>query len=144
MEKPEDNVEVVGGEEGKEAEKDDVEDGAEGVGGGEGEAADEDGVEVVAEPPSYTTQAVNYMTPDQAHAAVTRGLLTVPQMQRLLGGPSLTHKKLLRELLMTKAAVEAKAAAEAEAAAEASTSISTRPVAEAATTAPARSRGLVG
>ena len=58
MEKPEDEVEVVGG--------------------GEGEAADEEvGPYVVAEPPSYTNQAVNDMAPDQAHVAVTRGPLTV-------------------------------------------------------------------
>ena len=63
---------------------------------------------MVAGPPSYTNQAVNDMTPDQAHAAVARELLTVPQMQRLLGGPPLTNKGLLRRLL----AAEAKAAAQ--------------------------------
>ena len=43
-------------------------------GGGEGTAADEEVVpNVVAEPPSYTNQAANGITPDQAHAAVARG-----------------------------------------------------------------------
>ena len=88
------------------------------AGGREGKAADEEAVpNVVAEPTSYTNQAVNDVTPDQAHAAVARGLLTVPQMQRLLGGPPLTNKVLLRRLL----AAEAKAAAEIKAAEAAKT-----------------------
>ena len=67
VEKPEDRVEVVGG--------------------GEAEAADEEAVpNVVAEHPPYTNQAVSDMTPDQTNAAVARGLLTVPQMNRLVGG----------------------------------------------------------
>ena len=51
---------------------------------------------MVAEPPPYTSQAVYYVTPDQAHAAAARGLLKVSQMQRLLGGPPLTNKGLFR------------------------------------------------
>ena len=72
---------------------------------------------VVAEPPSYTNQAVKNMTEGQAHAAVARGLLTVPQMQRLLGGSPLINKELLRRML----AAEAKAAAEIKAAEAAKT-----------------------
>ena len=61
------------------------------VGGGEGEAAYEEALpNVVAGPPSYTNQAVNDMFEDQAHAAVARGLVAVPKMQRLLGGSPLT------------------------------------------------------
>ena len=79
---------------------------------------------VAAEPRSYTIQRVNDMTPDQARAAVARGLLTVHQMQRLLGGPPLSTKALLRRMLTTAsigtsaatAAAEAKTAAETKAA----------------------------
>ena len=62
------------------------------VGGGEGvdkgaldTAAAEVVPNVVAEPWLYTNQVVNDRTQNQAHAAVARGLLTVPQMQRLSG-----------------------------------------------------------
>ena len=60
-------------------------------------------------PSSYPDLAVAGMTPGQALAAVERGSLTVHQMQRLLGGPGLTSRGLLRELLLTKAAAEANA-----------------------------------
>ena len=73
MEKPEDGVEVVGGEGGA-------------VGPSDPAAAEEVVPDVVAVPSSYTAQAVNDSTPDQAHAAVARGPLAVPQMKRLLGG----------------------------------------------------------
>ena len=76
-------------------------------------AAEEVVPNVVPGPRSYTNQEVNDMTPDQAQAAVARGLLTAPQMQRLLGGPPLSNKELLRRLL----AAEAKAAEEDNAAA---------------------------
>ena len=68
---------------------------------------------VVAKPRLYTNQEVTDMNPDQAHAVVARGTLAVPQMQRLLGGPPLSNKELLRRLL----AAEAKAAEEDKAAA---------------------------
>ena len=58
---------------------------------------------------SYTDQEVSDMTSDQANAAVARGVLTGPQMQRLLGGHSITSKELLRRLLVAEAA-EANAA----------------------------------
>ena len=35
---------------------------------------------MVVEPRSYTSQEVNGVTPDQAHAATARGIFTVPQM----------------------------------------------------------------
>ena len=77
--------------------------GVEVAGAGEGEnegtldtAAAEAAVpNVVAEPRSYTNHEVGDMTSDQGHAAA-RGLLTVPQMQRLLGGPPLSTKELPR------------------------------------------------
>ena len=110
-----------------------------------GEAADEEVVpNVVAEPPSYTNQAVSDMTPDQAHAAVARGLLTVSQMYRLLDGPWLTNKELPRSLLAAeakatteiKAAEAAKmAAAEAKAAAETKAAAGTTAAEEAKTAA---------
>ena len=92
-------------------------------------AAEEVVPNVVVEPRSYTNQEGNDMTPDQAHAATARGLLTVPQMQRLLGGPPLSTKALLRRLLTAApigasaatAAAEAKAVAETKAAEEAKT-----------------------
>ena len=87
--------EVVGGGEGTTADDDGV---AEGVGGGEGAAAAEDGVEEAVEPSSYTDQEVTDMTPDHTLAAVARGFLTAPQMQRMLGG-----------LLLSTAAAEANA-----------------------------------
>ena len=72
-------------------------DGVKVAGGREGTATDEEVVpNVVAMPPSCINQAVNDMIPDQAHAAVAHGLLAAPQMQRLLGGPPLTHKELPR------------------------------------------------
>ena len=83
-----------------------LEDGADVVGGGGGEneeyldtAAEEVVPNVVAEPRSYTNQEVNDMTPDQAHAAAARVLLTAPQIQRPLGGPPLSNKELPRRLL---------------------------------------------
>ena len=77
----------------------------------------EEGVDEVALPRSFTVQEVKDidMTPDEAHAAVACRLLTVPQMQRLLGGPSLTNKELFRRLL---AAAEAEATTRAKMAAE--------------------------
>ena len=91
VDKPGDSVEGFEEGEGKAVDEDGVEDGGEGVGGGEGETADEDSMpDVVAEPRSYTSQAVNDVTWGQARAAVASGTLTVPQMQRLLGGPTLT------------------------------------------------------
>ena len=69
-----------------------------GVAGGvvdvEGRPAPEGGLEEAVGPPSYTNQEGQDMPPDQATAAVTRGVLTSPQMQGLLGGPSLTPKEL--------------------------------------------------
>ena len=82
--------EVVGGGEDTTADEDGV---AEGAGGGERAAAAEDGVEEAVGPSSFTNQAVNDMTSDQAHAAVSRGILTAPQMEQLLGGPPLTRKE---------------------------------------------------
>ena len=82
--------------EGKAADEDGVGDGGVGVRGGEGGAAEEFVVpNVVAVPRSYSDQAVNAMTADQAQAALASGTLTVPQMQRMLGGLPLTHKGLL-------------------------------------------------
>ena len=83
MEMPGDGVEIFGGREGGNEENLDT-------------AAEEFVPNVVAEPRSYTNQGVIDMTPDQAHAAAVRGLLTVQKMQRLLGGPSLSNKELLR------------------------------------------------
>ena len=136
--------EVVGGGEGTTADEDGV---AEGVGGGEGAAAAEDGVEEAVGPSSYTNQEVNDMPPDQAIAAVTRGLLTSPQMQRLLGGPSLTPKGLLRALLLTKAAAEANAVEAAAAVAAKAAAEEAKAVAEAKAAAEAkgcRGRGCCG
>ena len=112
-----------------------------GVEGGEGGAADEVVVlNVVAEPRAYSNQAVNDMTADQAQATVASGTLTVPQMQRIqrmLGGPPLTRKGLLRKLLFSKAAAPAKAAGEADAAAEATAAAKAKAAAEAEASAEA-------
>ena len=96
----------------------------------------------VALPRSFTDQEVRDMTQDEAHAAVARGLLTVFQMQRLLGGPPLTNKKFLRRLLAAEAdaAAEAKAA---EAAARAKTAAETQ-AAEAAKRETAASKAAEG
>ena len=117
-----------------------LEDCVEDSGGGEGVgeraldtmAAAEIVPNVVAEPRSYTSQEINDMTPDQAHAAVARGLPAVSQMQRLLGGPPLTTEKLLRRPLAAeaKAAEEDRAAAEATSAAEATAAAEAKAAAE--------------
>ena len=70
------------------------------------------------------------MTADQAQEAVASKTLTVPQMQRILSEPPLTHKELLRELLLSKAAAEAEAAAEAGASAEANAAAAAKAAAE--------------
>ena len=105
------------------------------AGGGEGgtagtldrAAAEEALPNMAVEPRSYTSQEVNGVTPDQAHAATARGILAVPQMQLRLGGPPLSNKELHLRLLTAApigasaaaAAAEASAAAETKAAEEA-------------------------